>query len=1252
MSLFKDSDDLPIKLNLDELKEELSKNGVVLCPVEGCDHDFKSLWGLKYHIRQANHEEVASERKFKCEQCNQIFQSRVTLREHRALDHHSGNQGGSLQTSPKTFKEMKGNATSSEGTVKKKRGRPRKNTDTSAKSNNSATSDLTERKRVAGEISSPSVEIPKKTENSDGTERRTSTRVRTPRKDIFVYEEEDTTESKRGNKQLKRKENSETGVSDHKPKKRGRKPKSLVVENVTEGCNILVVSGKKRGRKRKGDTASCEFDDGDGDIKVESGAGSVSGGEDSVHKSDVASEVEIVVENGDNINDDDDVDDSVDHNNDDDGDGDNVDDDFENGEKSRKKKPTRVKTAVNRKAVAKPGKRGRSSKITQLKRLMKSGQSLICTNQGCRAKFTTALGYQCHMKICGIKEEEREKFPCEICGKQYMSYPGLTYHLKSKHSQSEPINCDHSEVKDEVQQITTDQELEEIKLAKNTEKGALSQLISKIKGRVVSKEQENQWTEMLKTESDIVCPGVPKGMEKSDSSDVDFKVVSSGESEDDSDDVEIEEIEESGSDLNDDAEDAEEIFVWDDKRTKFTKPRKKRKQPARASGENVGFGPIGAKDSESYITTDSWRKQEYTDRDLFPNLRPSTSYWRKVEISEVDQYLPEATTSPPFQIRRKGDSQCLEESIELPLFGSTSKDHSPIHGDVTFNVGGPVWAMDWCPVPDSTKNSEQFLAISTHRSLDEVHKVHKCFSSKGLIQLWNAGQLKVNSASSGSKPTLSLGIAHDFGAIWDISWCPSGTWEPSSSYTNQKECLSRLGVIAVACSDGLVRILSIPWPSELKSVEEVKDSESNFKTGIASDEFCAVIFRLIPHALLIPCSLGVAYNGESGQAWCAKWFPCAMHEKIAAGFSDGSVAIWNLLTESPLLKETDNDGKAFRLAPFLHIPANSSVIKDLAWCHECPDYLVTGGYDRMYKVWNLRSPLIPVAVIKRGIPHEIHWPYGFANVISCEDDAFQTLTHPCVARYFTFQTNKDERLTSLVSTHNCTIWSISMSEWSNILACGDAAGEVVAVHVLPKKKKTFTRFAVYRAFLEQIAGNTSSSEQNKEDVYQGEQTNADSFRKTQTDGCSTRNNGSSIDRTMKEISASADESSTNASTSKSGSDEMMKTTNKSEKTDSDAAGKKGIPTPPKTLGEVFEKHRLVFYDVNALEFKDRVNKSDPDFKRLLSPSTMQTIPYDQFANPQAIQKVRFNPSKQSYMWLASGSASGLARLHLVKQVTT
>ena len=50
--------------------------------------------------------------------------------------------------------------------------------------------------------------------------------------------------------------------------------------------------------------------------------------------------------------------------------------------------------------------------------------------------------------------------------------------------------------------------------------------------------------------------------------------------------------------------------------------------------------------------------------------------------------------------------------------------------------------------------------------------------------------------SSGSGPTLSLGIAHNYGAIWDLSWCPSGTWEPKLStkkqvwYTTISQCFN------------------------------------------------------------------------------------------------------------------------------------------------------------------------------------------------------------------------------------------------------------------------------------------------------------------------------------------------------------------------------------------------------------------------------------------------------------------------------
>lgn len=57
-----------------------------------------------------------------------------------------------------------------------------------------------------------------------------------------------------------------------------------------------------------------------------------------------------------------------------------------------------------------------------------------------------------------------------------------------------------------------------------------------------------------------------------------------------------------------------------------------------------------------------------------------------------------------------------------------------------------------------------------------------------------------------------------------------------------------------------------------------------------------------------------------------------------------------------------------------------------------------------------------------GIPHEVHWPVCFKTIVSCEDDSFQTQRYPCVARYFTFVTNSEDRQTTLAATHNSTIW--------------------------------------------------------------------------------------------------------------------------------------------------------------------------------------------------------------------------------------
>ena len=68
-----------------------------------------------------------------------------------------------------------------------------------------------------------------------------------------------------------------------------------------------------------------------------------------------------------------------------------------------------------------------------------------------------------------------------------------------------------------------------------------------------------------------------------------------------------------------------------------------------------------------------------------------------------------------------------------------------------------------------------------------------------------------------------------------------------------------------------------------------------------------------------------------------------------------------------------------------------------------------------------------------GISHELHWSVGFGSIVSCEDDSFQNQKYPCVARFFTFINTKDERLTSLATTHNSAIW-VCTCMWNLILS--------------------------------------------------------------------------------------------------------------------------------------------------------------------------------------------------------------------------
>lgn len=58
-----------------------------------------------------------------------------------------------------------------------------------------------------------------------------------------------------------------------------------------------------------------------------------------------------------------------------------------------------------------------------------------------------------------------------------------------------------------------------------------------------------------------------------------------------------------------------------------------------------------------------------------------------------------------------------------------------------------------------------------------------------------------------------FGLAHDFGVVWAMDWCPSGARDLMVDGAVDKIC--KLGLLAAACSNGSAYIFPVPYPSTL-----------------------------------------------------------------------------------------------------------------------------------------------------------------------------------------------------------------------------------------------------------------------------------------------------------------------------------------------------------------------------------------------------------------------------------------------------
>lgn len=591
-------------------------------------------------------------------------------------------------------------------------------------------------------------------------------------------------------------------------------------------------------------------------------------------------------------------------------------------------------------------------------------------------------------------------------------------------------------------------------------------------------------------------------------------------------------------------------------------------------------------------TNRSFRQQHHSSW-VFPDWIPSSSDWQRLPQSEAETYLPQEMHSVSFSVTREGQKK--EALLTLPRFGSVPS-HSD-RWDSLFFCGGPVWALEWCPAPDSSEAC-QYVALSCHRDMEETHRVNQAYGGPGLVQVWDLGTLTYHGRPE-SQPALVYSLAQDRGFVWGMKWCPSGAWEPPDT-DRQAPLLPRLGLLAVGSSLGSVTVYSLPHPQALTQ-------------SLPPQESAAALPPVFKAKAVVTLKLGsfkAPRLSDSGQVLSLDWLPHEPHNIIAIGFYNGHVGLWDLSTRSSLLRVREGDGSMTTL-PYECFLAHDMAVMHVSFCHASRNLLVTAGEDRLIKTWDLKRLLEPVTQQKRNVSTEVCWPLSASGVLLSEERAYSAQNNHGT-HFF------DHYMNSIYPIpRSGTMWSLSFSDWLNMVVTCDSLGEVILCTLPPMthqfmvvKRTIEARFPLQFSTMVplKITEETPSKETEQEETRQTE--------------------------TAEEKTHLEEE----------------KGTGEEEKQEEEGAkgnGSKEHPDCPKleSYRDTVEKYYLQMTDFNLKTFMDFDER--PMWRRMKAVELKSPLRLDHFPMT-ALHKVRFSPNFSSHTWIASAGQSGIVRLFCLR----
>ncbi|XP_022048403.1 general transcription factor 3C polypeptide 2 [Acanthochromis polyacanthus] len=596
--------------------------------------------------------------------------------------------------------------------------------------------------------------------------------------------------------------------------------------------------------------------------------------------------------------------------------------------------------------------------------------------------------------------------------------------------------------------------------------------------------------------------------------------------------------------------------------------------------------------------TKKFREEHYTSW-VFPEWVPSTSNWDPVPQSDLETYLPQEVRSAAFRVSRE---RCKEK--EMPLQRLSRFEALPPHPerwDMLLYAGGPVWALEWCPTPDGAI-ATQYIALACHRGMDDLHYASKTCTGSGLVQLWDVSKLEYDS-SPDSQPVLAYGLAQDNGVVWHLKWCPAGGWELPNC-DRKAPFLPRLGLLAVATSNSLVTIYSLPHPDALHSSQKLANS--------GADSEKPRIYKAQGVLTLRLGSFKAPRHEMSGLVMSMDWLPQKPYNIMAVGFYDGIVGLWDLSTKSALLRVRESD-RSLSLLPYRCLLAHDHAVRALAFCPASRHLLVTAGEDRYVKMWDLRRLVNPITVQKRHITNEIYWPLNAPGFLPAQESAYVTKGVHGV-HYI------DHNMRSFLTIpRTATLWSIHYSDWLNGVLTSDCNGDVIfsmlpqISYTLPYLKRSIERrFPVYLTSVVPC----DETEEESQTATAAEEEEADV-----------------------EVVGETEE----ANAAPEGGNENNNERGRVRK-DRDPA----VQFP--TYKEAAKNHYLHHEDNDMRSFKGSEKRAV--WKRMKNTELKSNMNLTLDEMPlAALHKVRFNPNMSCHVWVVSGGQSGLVRLNCLRGLT-